>query len=116
MKTIIAGSRNIDNYDLLLHVLDLARKDGIVPTKIISGGAKGVDALAIWYADSNEYPLSIMNAKWHAYGKSAGIIRNEEMAKEADALIAIWDGKSPGTKNMIETARKYNLRIYVYTV
>ena len=50
------------------------------------------------------------------YGKRAGVRRNEEMADMADALIAIWDGSSPGTKHMIEVARRRGLKIYVHNV
>jgi hypothetical protein len=48
------------------------------------------------------------------YGKSAGPIRNRAMAEYAGALIAIWDGSSRGTLNMIETAKKLELKVFIY--
>jgi hypothetical protein len=36
------------------------------------------------------------------------------MAGMADALIAVWDGKSRGTKNMIETAQSMGLKLHVH--
>ena len=47
------------------------------------------------------------------YWKLAGLHRNELMAKEADACIVFWDGKSTGTKNMIDLAKKYKLKLRV---
>jgi len=49
-------------------------------------------------------------------GRKAGPLRNERMAQNADALIAIWDGKSPGTRDMIARAHKHGLKVYVKTV
>ena len=54
-----------------------------------------------------------MAANWKVNGNKAGFIRNEEMAKYADACLILWDGKSRGTKNMIILAKKYNLKLYI---
>lgn len=75
--------------------------------------APGVDTLAIQYAQENNLPLKEFHADWKTHGRSAGPRRNREMANYADALIAIWDGESRGTKNMIEEATKRNLQVYV---
>lgn len=80
---------------------------------IITGGATGADYLGLQYAitriiSHTEYP-----ADWVRYGVKAGPIRNEEMAKAANACICFWDGKSRGTRNMIENALKYNLKLMV---
>jgi YspA, cpYpsA-related SLOG family len=108
MKIIIAGGRDFNNYDLLKEKCNsiLSKTKDI---EIISGGAKGADSLGEKYALDNKYQLTIVRAEWDTLGKKAGIIRNEEMAKIADALICFWDGKSKGTCNMIEQAKKYNL-------
>lgn len=110
MRTIIAGSRAIDNYQLLCVVI---KTSNFEITEIISGGARGIDALAERYAKENKIPLKIFPANWNKYGKSAGPIRNTQMAENADALIAIWDGKSPGTKNMIDVASRKHLQVFV---
>jgi len=113
MKTIIAGSRNIDSYKV---IEDAVKESGFQITQVVSGGARGVDKLGETYASANNIPLTVANADWEAYGGKAGIIRNKEMAAYADALIAIWDGTSPGTKNMIDEAKKRNLKVFVKTV
>jgi len=110
MKTIIAGGRNITNYSLVLSAL---RESEFIPTEIVSGIAPGVDTLAIQYARENNLPLREFHADWNKHKKAAGPIRNRQMAEYADALIAIWDGESRGTKNMIEEATKRGLRVYV---
>lgn len=60
--------------------------------------------------------MKVFPADWNKYGKKAGPIRNKKMANYAEALLAIWDGKSCGTKNMIQQAKENNLRIYVHRI
>lgn len=110
MKTIIAGSRTITDYDVVLEVI---KKSNLEITEVVSGVAQGVDTLGITYAYNNDIPIAQFPANWNKHGKSAGYIRNVEMAQYADALIAVWDGKSKGTKNMIEIANKRNLKVYI---
>lgn len=110
MKLIIAGGRNITDYSLVLSAL---AESQFQPTEIVSGMAPGVDTLAVQYATENNLPLKEFHANWSLYGRSAGPRRNREMANYGDALIAIWDGESRGTKNMIEEATKRNLLVYV---
>lgn len=110
MKTIIAGGRDIHNYQL---VLDAIEESQFNISIVMSGGAKGVDALGEQYAEEMNLTLHIFKADWERHGRAAGPLRNKLMAENADALIAIWDGKSKGTKNMIETARKHGLLVYV---
>jgi predicted Rossmann fold nucleotide-binding protein DprA/Smf involved in DNA uptake len=110
MKVIIAGGRDITDYSLVLSAL---AESGFQPTEIVSGMASGVDTLAIQYANENNLPLKEFHAQWHLFGRSAGPRRNRQMAEYADALLAIWDGESRGTKNMIEEATKRGLKVYV---
>ena len=112
MKVIIAGSRNFSNFLLLSKVCDnaLIKQREI---EIVSGTANGADKLGERYANIHNYKIKKFPANWDKYGKSAGYRRNEEMANYADALIAFWDGKSVGTKHMIEMAKKYNLKLKV---
>lgn len=110
MKVIIAGSRSIDNYE----IIDIAIKSSkFQVTEIITGGAPGIDSLAERYAKENNIPIQVFHADWEKHGKKAGPIRNKLMANNADALIAIWDGKSPGTKNMIDIALKARLKVSI---
>lgn len=80
---------------------------------IISGTAKGADTLGERYAEEKSYEVWRYPADWNTYGKKAGYIRNEKMAQVADALVAFWDGKSRGTKHMIDLAYKYGLEVRI---
>lgn len=99
MKVIIAGSRNIDDYAL---VVDTIRRSGYEITEVVSGTAVGVDRLGERWALANNVPVKEMPADWNRHGNSAGPQRNRAMAEYADAAIIIWDGQSKGTRNMIE--------------
>lgn len=110
MKVIIAGSRKIDSYDCVLGVV---ANSGFKITEVVSGAAKGVDSIGEEIAYNFGIPVVSFPAEWDKYGKAAGHIRNEQMAKYADALIAIWDGRSPGTKHMITVAKKLGLQVYL---
>lgn len=112
-KVIVAGSRTFDNYPMLQDKLDSilsARKDEV---EIISGGAKGADALGERYAKEKGLRLTVMRADWEKHGKKAGLLRNHDMAVYGDALVAFWDGKSRGTANMIELAKAGGLKTRV---
>lgn len=110
MRTIIAGSRDILDYQFLLNAID---ECGWTPTTVISGAARGVDKLGEDWAHDHQVPCELYPANWSKYGKSAGPIRNIQMAENAEALIALWDGKSRGTKHMIDTAKSKNLKVFV---
>ena len=110
MKVIIAGGRDITDYEL---VLSAVSESQFQITEVVSGGATGVDTLAIQYAMENNIPSQTFMANWTKHGNAAGPIRNRQMADSAEALIAIWDGKSRGTKNMIEEATKRNLKVFI---
>lgn len=112
MRTIIAGGRDIHN----MAELHFAISQSWIPSVVISGGANGADRLGEIYAEKTGKPLEVYPADWGKYGKSAGPIRNREMANVAEGLIALWDGESRGTKHMIETARGMGLRVYVHMV
>ena len=116
IRIIIAGGRKFNDYEMLKRtMLKFIRKlhDHIDFNKIeiISGNANGTDKLGEKFAREYNYNLSVMPAQWDLHGRSAGYIRNKEMlvyAKEVDhsVLIAFWDGRSKGTKNMIDISRK----------
>ena len=110
-RTIIAGSREGATYKDVKQAFDSC---GWEVTTIISGGARGVDYLGKQLADELNIPVERYPANWSKYGRGAGPIRNSLMADNADALIAVWDGKSKGTLNMINTARKKGLKVFIY--
>lgn len=112
MNVIIAGSRDFNNYELLKKECDtyLSTYKNVV---IISGGARGADSLGERYAKERGYEIDRYPANWDEFGKSAGYIRNTEMADNADILIAFWDYKSKGTKHMIDIAKKKGLMVVI---
>lgn len=112
MKVIVAGSRGIVNYQLVCMVID---NSGFSISEIISGDAIGVDQLGERYAKENNIKLTIFPANWELYPNSAGMLRNAEMARYGEALIAIWDEVSNGTRNMIKVMRKMDKPVYVYS-
>lgn len=107
-KLIVAGSRGFDDYELMTRVLiamgDVEFADRQV--SIVSGMAKGADALAVRFAQEHGVKLYKFPANWTGLGKKAGFIRNTQMGNFADGLVAFWDGQSNGTKHMIEYMQK----------
>lgn len=116
MRVVIAGSRTITD---LTEVEKAVAKANFNISVVISGGANGVDKLAEEYAiahglDLETYPVTPED--WARYGRSAGPRRNAEMIRNADGLIAIWDGSSSGTENTIKLARRKRIPIYIHLV
>jgi hypothetical protein len=115
MKTIIAGSRTIDTYTAV--ALAVARSTWAAHiTEVVSGAAPGVDALGERWAKEHGVPAKRFRADWERDGKAAGPIRNAKMAEYADALIAVWDGESRGTADMVNQAQRRGLKVYVHRV
>lgn len=114
MKTIIAGSRNIKTA--VAHVNDAVALSGFQITEIVSGTARGIDNAGEIYGNWFNIPVVMFPANWDKYGNGAGYIRNNQMALYADALVAVWDGKSRGTKHMIEVAKEKGLKVFVHLV
>lgn len=116
MRVIIAGSRSIYSYLVLKAAILNAAEIGIYPSLIISGTAMGVDQLGERYSREQGLPLERYPADWKRNGRSAGYMRNEQMAKVAEGLIAVWDGESAGTRHMINLANFYKLKVHVERV
>lgn len=127
MKTIIAGSRGIRDYDL---VKKAVVQSHFSISEIYSGGANGVDKMGEEYGRKNGIPVKVFPAKWEdfsapcsvkinkfgrKYNAMAGYNRNRKMAETAEALIAIHNG-SPGTQDMIEVARAKGLKVFEWFV
>lgn len=112
MKVIVAGGRDFNNYSFVEKKLN----ELLTPVEnvtIISGGAKGVDALGERYATEHNLPIERYPADWDTHSKGAGLIRNAQMVEVGDKLIAFWNGESLGTKNVVETATKKGLDVTV---
>jgi hypothetical protein len=122
MKVIIAGSRDITDYNVVKEAMDsfMEKLDYQGPmlaiTEVVSGTARGADSLGEEWANNRGVPIKRMPANWAHHGKSAGYIRNSEMAMYADALVALWDNKSRGTGHMIDLAYKYDIPVFIHKV
>lgn len=122
IRVIVAGTRSFTDYALAREKLDriiLGLQEDF-PCKrivIITGDANGADQSGNRYAYDRGYTLRKFPAEWRKYGRAAGPIRNAQMmdfAKETHpVLVAFWDGKSRGTKNMIDTAKREGASVYV---
>jgi len=112
-KVIIAGSRTAPEEDkeLFLKVTAILNQIGFEDVEIVSGGAKGADKFAENYAKDMLLPFKLFKAEWDKFGKSAGMIRNKQMAEYGTHLILIWDGESKGSTNMKKEAEKRKLKI-----
>lgn len=121
VRIIICGSREFNDYAKLCRVMDdigihsIANNDYV---EIISGHARGADMAGEKFATQYGYPLKVFPANWDAYGKSAGMIRNRQMADYAaqadEAIVVAFPiGASRGTRNMIDTSRKRGFEVYV---
>ncbi|MBR6510109.1 MAG: DUF2493 domain-containing protein [Clostridia bacterium] len=117
-RVVIAGCRDYENYKQAKEFIDIClsnvRKENEII--IVSGGAKGADAIGERYAKENGFAVEKYPADWEKYGKSAGPIRNKQMAEISDYVICFWDEKSKGTKSMIDYAKKLNKPIKIKIV
>ncbi len=111
MKLLICGSRSIHAPYNIFEEIDeykLTKDD-----TIICGGAIGVDTVAIKYAEYYHIPLIVIDPDYEAHGSRAPLLRDAEMAKMCDKALAIWDGKSHGTKFTIDEVRKLGKEIKI---
>lgn len=115
-RIIIAGGRDFADESLFVEKVDkiLGNETDI---EIISGHASDADSMGEKYAKTRNLKVKIMPAEWSAYGRAAGPIRNKKMleyvSEETPILIAFWNGKSKGTKGMIELAKRISIECFV---
>ena len=128
MKVIIAGSRSINDFDIVQKAISLCP---FSISEVVSGGANGVDLLGEEYGRKENIPIKVFKPSWgnldvpgaivktNKYGEynaKAGIDRNEQMGNYADGLIAVWDGVSKGTDHMINYMKKLGKKVFVYNI
>ena len=115
-RVIVAGSRTFLDYDLMCRELDnlfwISPEFENRDIKIVSGMADGADTLAIRYADEHQLTKILFPANWKSYKRIAGFLRNEDMLSVATHLVVFWDGKSSGTRHMIEIARAKGITVW----
>lgn len=111
MRVIVCGSRNWTDREQIAH--RLSELPGT--TTIVHGAAKGADQIAHQEGQKLGLLLEPHPADWGALGKRAGVIRNMEMAYlGADLCIAFWDGRSAGTRDMVDRAEAQGIPIELY--
>lgn len=112
-RIVIAGSRGFEDYPLLKEKLDQILETEPEPVELVSGHAEGADRLAERYAAERGLAIHVVKPDWKRFGRAAGPIRNRQMLEYAlqarPLVLAFWDGKSKGTKNTIETAKKLGI-------
>lgn len=117
-RVIVAGGRDFEDYEYMSQQLDeLFGNKAIFENrqiKIVSGMAEGADTLAIRYADEHRLTKILFPANWKSHRRFAGFLRNEDMLSIATHLVAFWDGKSSGTKHMIEIAQAKGISVWVF--
>lgn len=106
MRVAVIGSRT-------LHLKNLSDYLPDETTEIVSGGAKGIDTDAKKYASENEIVLTEFLPNYQRYGKGAPLKRNIQIIEYADMVLAVWDGKSRGTKFVIDHCQKKNIPIEI---
>lgn len=125
MRIIVAGSRTFNRYEYLEDkILKFIKENNLKLSniEIISGTANGADKLGEKFAEKHNIKCIKFPAEWDKLGKQAGFVRNTKMANFAiennnkGILIAFWDGKSSGTKHMIETAKKKELEVKIFVI
>lgn len=109
MKIAIIGSRSV----VVENIGEYLSK-GV--TEIVSGGAKGVDTCAKNYAIQNNINLKEFLPEYNKYGKAAPLKRNLQIVEYADEIIAFWDGKSRGTKYVIDACERLGKKVSVFIV
>ena len=116
MKLIIAGSRlstiNKCTVEEALSFFDIKHS---TISEVVCGMAKGADTAGKEWAEFYDIRVRLFPAYWRA-GKAAGFRRNNMIASYADALLAIWDGKSGGTRHMINRMRQLGKITHIYEI
>ena len=107
MKIAVIGSRG-------LKVTDLERYLPKDTTEIVSGGARGIDTCAREYALAHDLKLTEFLPDYSRYGRRAPLVRNDEIIAFADEVVAFWDGRSRGTKYVIDQCKRPNKNVTVY--
>ena len=109
MKVAVIGSRNIEPENLG----DYLPKE---VSEIVSGGAKGVDSKARDYAVEHNIKLTEFLPEYNKYKRGAPLKRNIQICEYADRVLAFWDGKSRGTKFVIDYCKNNNIPIEIIVV
>lgn len=120
MRVIVTGSREWSDPNAIRAKISDRLCDLPGDTLIVVGydeendRPKGVDRFAYQEAQKLGLALETHPAEWERFGKGAGFRRNTEMAQlGAELCLAFHNGRSSGTKHMIEQAEKYGIPVEI---
>lgn len=116
MKIGVVGSRTFEEYDFLSSNLSAIIESLLIDIKeitIVSGGSRGADELAEWFAKRHGIDTVIYKPDWNKHGKSAGFIRNQQIVDDSDILVVFWNGTSRGSLDSINKAKKKGIPVYI---
>ena len=118
MKIAVGGCRGFNDYksfcDSMEKVIsEIGEEESIT---ILSGHCSGTDLMAERYAAEQHFCVEIFQADWKRYGRAAGPIRNKLMAASADLVVAFWNGRSRGTKSLIEFAKRLGKTVLIFEI
>lgn len=115
MIVAIVGSRGFTDYSFLhKRIRKIMRLYHI--SCIVSGGANGADSLAERFAQEHGISLKVFKPDWDQFGKRAGILRNIEIVKASDVVVAFWDQKSRGTEFTINECKRQGKQCIKYHI
>ena len=109
MKLAIVGSRTLKIDNLGRYIPDDT-------TEIVSGGAKGIYTCAKSFALSEGLLYTEFLPDYSKYGRAAPIVRNKEIVNYADTVLIFWDGKSRGTKSVIDLCTKLHTKSIIHII
>ncbi len=117
MRLAIVGGREFNDYPMLhTEVVNFARSQGVTDSSqmtVLSGRARGADRMGEYFAQQYTVDIEYFPADWDGLGKRAGYVRNQTMSDAATHVIAFWDGKSRGTRHMIEYSQKQGKEVRI---
>ena len=117
-RVIVAGSRKYNDYAFFKSFMKEYFIDDPLYTNnlcFISGMAfSGGDDLIITFCKEFNIPIYPCAAEWrdsnNNYDSSAGFKRNLTMLDVGNQLVAFYDGKSNGTKHILDNAGKIKMK------
>lgn len=115
MKTLVAGSRGIDDKEIVFDILDDVEWE---MSKIITGGARGVDSFAKAWAIFNDVEYKIVEPNYEEFTnpKRAPLERNKKMADMAEVAVIIVDGETSGSMHTLDQVKKRNMEFEFYNL
>ncbi|ARM70576.1 GTP binding protein [Shewanella phage SppYZU05] len=127
-RVIIAGSRGFDaekDFQFMCGWLDHLLRNKVADGYqiiIICGKARGGDDAGDRYAKLRGYTVEYYEPQWEIVtpdgkritNRRAGMERNENMGRVANAAAVIWDGTSRGSQHMMQFMQRLKKPVRVW--